>query len=109
MIKQDNSMYISYLTMLKNRIFKVIGLVEVKNKNVSKYIKSQLFELYGLSNVIVDVQQSDKYISLLAKLEQISHETETIDTIDFPFVRSEVLGCLNLIDKMISGAYDEVI
>ncbi|MBL4950989.1 hypothetical protein JK635_01885 [Neobacillus sp. YIM B02564] len=97
-INRDSPLFNSYLEVLKNRIFKIIPLMEENNENITRYIESILFEMYGLQNVINGVKESYNYLSILCGLESI-----LITNKDFKFIRSEIFRLLGLIEKLQKG------
>jgi hypothetical protein len=99
-IKQDSTLYISYLTVVKDRVFKILPLIEEENEGLFKYIDSLVFELYGLQYVIHGLIDSHNYLSLLATLEAIQDEL-IVQNKDFSFIRSEILRSLGTVDKLI--------
>lgn len=99
-IQMDSTLYVNYLGVMKDRVFKIIPLIEEKNDGLYKYIDSLVFELYGLQYVVSGVRESHDYISLLSTLESIQDEM-IIKEKDFSFIRSEVFKSLGTIDKLI--------
>lgn len=98
-----STLFQSYLENLKNRIFKILPLIEENNDGISKYTNSLLFELSGVGHVIEGIENDHYYISLLATLERVSEELIAPD-VDLNCVRSEVLKCLNIIEyKIMKG------
>lgn len=102
MINRDSTLLYSYLEITKNRVFKILPLLEEKNEGIQHYIESLLFELYGLQNVIIGVKESHSYLSLLCGLESILIETSTKEK-DLKFIRSEIFKLLGLIKKIQEG------
>ncbi|MGD7047082.1 hypothetical protein FZC83_02365 [Rossellomorea marisflavi] len=99
-ISKESSLYLNYLTVLKNRVFKILPLAEENNEGLPKYLDSLLFELYGLQYVIDGVKDSHNYISLMSTLEAVQLEIIEPD-IALEFLRSEILKSLNIIDKLL--------
>lgn len=100
MISNKSTLYTNYLSVLKDRVFKIIPLIEEKNVGLFKYIDSLVFELYGIQYVIEGVRESHNYISLLATLEAVQDELIVKDK-DFQFLRSEIFKSLGIIEKLI--------
>jgi hypothetical protein len=98
-ISSDSTLYFNYLKVLKDRVFKIIPLIEEENDGLFKYIDSLVFELYGLRYVIDGVKDSHNYISLMSTLEAIQDEM-IINEKDFSFIRSEVFKSLGTIEKL---------
>jgi hypothetical protein len=99
-IKQDSILHINYLTVLKDRVFKILPLVEEENDGLFKYIDSLVFELHGLQYVIDGLMDSHNYLSLLATLESIQDEL-IVQNKDSSFIRSEIFRSLGTVDKLI--------
>jgi hypothetical protein len=102
MINRDSTLLNSYLEITKNKIFKILPLLEERNEGIHHYIESLLFELYGLQNVIIGVKESHSYLSLLCGLESISIGISTQNK-DLKFIRSEIFKLLGLIKKIQEG------
>lgn len=102
MISRDSTLFSSYLEVSKNRLFKILPLIEEENEGVYHYVDSFLFELYGLQYVIRGVKESSNYISLLCGLESVLDETIVQDR-DIKFIRSEIFKLLGLLDKIQKG------
>lgn len=102
MITRDSTLVENYFSVAKNRVFKILPLIEENNAGVNHYIDSLLFELYGLKNVVEGVKNSSNYISLVSGLESILEET-VVQTKDFRFIRSEILRMVNLVEKLERG------
>lgn len=101
-IDQDTTLFINYLEVLKGRVFKILPLLEEDNVGVEKYIASLLFELNGLKNVILKLDNNHHYITLLATLEEIYSETVLKDY-DISCLRSEILKSINVVNKLQKG------
>ncbi|MEW5569601.1 hypothetical protein ABGT17_13265 [Rossellomorea marisflavi] len=99
-ISNESTLYINYLTVLKNRVYKILPFIEEANENIVKYTDSLLFELYGLQFVIEGVKDSHNYVSLLSTLESIQLEL-TEDEYDFELLRREIFKSLSIVDKLI--------
>ena len=101
-INRDSTLFDSYLEISKNRIFKILPLLEEKNVGISHYIESLLFELYGLQNVIIGVKESHSYLSILCGLESLLIEVSKNEK-EFKFIRSEIFKLVNLVKKIQEG------
>ena len=102
MITRESTLVESYFTITKNRVFKILPLLEEHNTGVNHYIDSLLFELYGLQNVVEGVTESSNYVSLLCGLESLLNECIN-QTKDFKFIRSEIFRLIGLVDKLQRG------
>lgn len=102
MIARESTLVASYFENSKNKVFKILPLIEEKNLGVCHYVNSLLFELYGLQHVITGVKQSSNYISLLCGLESLLKELNEHDR-DFKFIRSEIFRLIGLVDKIQRG------
>lgn len=102
MITRESTLVENYFAVAKNRVFKILPLIEENNKGVNHYIESLLFELSGLKNAVEGVKDSSNYISLVSGLEAILEET-VVQTKDFRFIRSEILRLVNLVGKLERG------
>lgn len=102
MITRDSSIFNSYLDVSKNRIFKILPLLEEKNEGLYHYVDSLLFELYGLQYVITGVKESCNYLSLLCGLESILDEI-LVQEKDIRFIRSEIFKLIGLVEKIQEG------
>jgi hypothetical protein len=101
-ISRDSTLFNSYLEVSKNRIFKILPLLEESNDGINHYVESLLFELYGLQNVINGVKESHNYLALLCGLESILNEISVKEK-DFKFIRSEIFKLIGLIKKIQEG------
>jgi hypothetical protein len=101
-IPRDSTLFNSYLEVSKNRIFKILPLLEERNDGIVHYIESLLFEMYGLQNVVNGVKESHSYLSLLCGLESILNEVANNEK-SFKFVRSEIFKLIGLVEKIQRG------
>lgn len=97
MINQSSIFYVSYLTGLKSKIFKILPLFEEENHEVFIYIDSLCMELYGQQYVFEDLVAGDWYISTLGTLEAFLAGKVYFDKTHI--VKREVLKICNNIDK----------
>ena len=102
MITRDSIIVENYFSVAKNRVFKILPLIEEGNKGVNHYIESLLFELSGLQYAVENVRDSDYYMELVNGLNAILHE-RVVQTKDFRFIRSEILRMVNLVEKLERG------
>lgn len=102
MITRDSTLFDNYLEVSKNRVFKILPLLEESNEGLYHYVDSLLFELYGLQHVIVGVNTSYNYLSLLCGLESILDEI-LVHERDIKFIRSEIFKLIGLVDKIQKG------
>jgi len=102
MINMDSTLFDSYLEITKNRIFKILPLLEDKNEGLYHYIDSLLFEIYGLQYVINGVKDSHNYLSLLCTLESILDEVIVRER-DLKFIRSEIFRSIGTVEKLQKG------
>lgn len=98
-INKDSTLYVNYLKVLKDRIFKILPLFEENNEGLFHYINSLLFELNGLQYVISGLHQSSNYISLLSSIESLLDESLE-QTKEIKFIRSEVFRLIGIIEKL---------
>jgi hypothetical protein len=101
-ISRDSTLFDNYLEVSKNRVFKILPLLEESNEGVNHYVESLLFELYGLQNVVSGVKESHHYLALLCGLESIFSKIATKEK-DLKFIRSEIFKLLGLIKKLQKG------
>jgi hypothetical protein len=101
-ISRDSTLFDNYLEVSKNRVFKILPLLEESNEGVNHYVESLLFELYGLQNVVSGVKESHNYLALLCGLESIFNEISVKEK-DLKFIRSEIFKLLGLIKKLQKG------
>lgn len=99
MINQNSTLYSSYLDVLINRCFKIIPLFEESNQWLPQYIGSLIYELKGLENVIEGLEDSARFVSLLATLESIYDEA-LFDDNSYESIRREVFKCIDIIKKL---------
>lgn len=99
MIK-NNARLIIYLNTSVNSVFKILPLYEEENVGVEVYIKSLLFELYGLDTVI-EIVYSYEYLSLLSTLESVKAEVSKIDC-EKSTIKREVFKCINIIKNLVT-------
>ncbi|PLR72312.1 hypothetical protein [Bacillus sp. UMB0728] len=102
MLAMESTLYHNYLEVSKNRIFKILPLIEEENDGLYHYIDSLLFELYGLQYVVNGVKDSFSYLSILCGLESILDET-LVNERDFKFIRSEIFKLIGLVESLQKG------
>ena len=102
MIARESTHVENYFSVAKNRVYKILPLIEENNKGVNHYIESLLFELSGLKNTVEGVRNSSNYIQLVSGLNAILQET-VVQTKDYRFIRSEIFRLLGLVDKLQRG------
>ena len=102
MINMDSTLFDSYLEITKNRIFKILPLLEDKNEGLYHYIDSLLFEIYGLQYVVTGVKNSHNYLSLLCTLESIQDEVIAQEK-GFKFIRSEIFRLIGTVEQLQKG------
>ncbi len=100
----NSKTYTTYLTELKNRVFKILPLCEEKNDYIDKYLENLIIELKGLPKAYPEVfdSQSAWYVRVLSSLftfyEDFSiAELHSVDGVQR--VRRIILSLVNLIDK----------
>lgn len=90
---------IVYLKSLVNSVYKILPLYEESNVGLDIYIRSLLFELDGLDNV-VPLENSDEYLALMSNLNSIMNEVVSVDS-KKSVVKREVFKCINIIKSMV--------
>lgn len=95
-----------YIDNLKDRVFKVLPLMEECNDGVSSYIDSLIYEVYGLYYIVNEKEQS-VIVTLLSILEHF-YDDSIQPELDLVQIRREVFHCLTLIDKHFKGDSDEL-
>lgn len=103
-IRQDSTLYVNYLTVLKDRFYKCLCLFEENNVGIFSNINSLIFELSGLENIIENLENDYRLLTLIATLESLLDESLSAEY-DIPTIKREVFKCMTTIDKMIG---DEV-
>ena len=92
MIKITNE----YVEYLKGNFFKCLCMFENKESNLTTFIDSLIYEVYGLRYVLEG--KEDFLIILLSRLEHFYDDSKK-ENPDIKRIRREVFNSLNLIDK----------
>lgn len=92
MIKITNT----YVEYLKGNFFKCLCMFENKEDNLTTFIDSIIYEVYGLQYVIEG--KEDLLLTLLARLKHFYEDSQT-DNPDIKRIRREVFNSMTLIDK----------
>lgn len=91
----------THIKKLKDKIFKILPLFQSENEGLTKYIGSLIYELEGLQNRMSD-EKGSMLITIVSILEHM-YDDSLEPKPDIEIIKSEVFGCLTLIEKMFSG------
>lgn len=95
-----------YLSILKNKIYKILPLIEEENEFIDKYVKTIIDELFGFLWFQKSLEKDVNFISLMIMMHSIYDDTYFEDY-EHQDIRRKVFHCLNLIDKIIEGVGEE--
>ena len=87
----------SYIDKLKDRLFKILPLMEEKNEGITSYIDSLSYEIYGLQ-YLIDENAQPLIITILSILEHL-YDDSLQPEINLRQVKRELFHCLDLIEK----------
>lgn len=88
----------SHYEKLKDKVFKVYPFFVEKNKGLTTYIDSLLYEFRGLMHELNDTQAS--MLQTVISIFEHFYDDSLAPNPDLKTIRREWLNCLNLIDKI---------
>ena len=95
-----------YLSILKNKIYKILPLIEEENEFVDKHVKTIIDELFGFLWFHKSLEKDVNFISLMIMMHSIYDDT-FFEDYEHQDIRRKVFHCLNLIDKIIKGVEED--
>lgn len=103
-VKMDNPMFIEYLSQLINRTYKILPIYESSSERqqLSKYIKSLLYELYGLIESVSALEKSADFLSYCATLESLLKDVVSSGD-NKSIIKAETFKAINLITRIRSS------
>lgn len=91
----SNRMISNYMNALVNRFYKILPIKESGEDTLKRYLESLLREMIGLRDLIVFVQDDDRYLTLLAIVQYfIDHDA------DVATVRTDVFRAISILKKL---------
>lgn len=92
---QTEAMY-NYLTVLVNRIFKILPIREQDDDSLPIYLQSLLAEVLGYGCLVCDMKNDPDFITMIAVLQYLADHT----SIDVKNVRREVFKAISICNKL---------
>jgi hypothetical protein len=98
---------LTYLNVLKDRLFKILPLYEdlESRQSLFKYIQSLLYEFNGLPSHMDQILISSDFSIICLTLESVSDDS-LFDDDNHEVVRRELLKCIRLVERIISNVGD---
>lgn len=85
-----------YLTVLINRIFKILPIREQEEDSLSIYIRSLISEILGCGGLVDTLNNDPDYLTLIAILQYIGDHTAN----DVRDIRREVFRAISICNKL---------
>lgn len=95
---QTEAMY-NYLTVLVNRIFKILPIREQEEDSLSTYLQSLLAEVLGCGCLVCEMKNDPDYIILVSVLQYLADHAG----IEVKQVRREVFKAISICNKLKSN------
>ncbi len=91
----SDRMVSNYMNALVNRFYKILPIKESGEDTLKLYLESLQREMIGLRDLIVFIQDDDRYLTLLAIVQYfINHDT------DVGTVRTDVFRAISILKKL---------
>lgn len=91
----SDRMVSNYMNALVNRFYKILPIKESGEDTLKRYLESLLREMMGLRDLIIFIQDDDRYLTLLAIIQYfIDHDT------DVATVRTDVFRAISILKKI---------
>ncbi len=91
----SDRMVSNYMNALVNRFYKILPIKESGEDTLKRYLESLQREMIGLRDLIVFIQDDDRYLTLLAIIQYfINHDT------DVGTVRTDVFRAISILKKL---------
>lgn len=90
----SNEVYDDYMTLLINKIYKILPLKEEHSPTVVVYIESLLMEMTGNGKLILLLQNNGRYIGVVNTIESLK------DCEDLQICKREIFKCIREVEKL---------
>lgn len=91
----SDRMVSNYINSLVNRFYKILPIKESGEGTLKRYLESLQREMIGVRDLIVCIQNDDRYLTLLAMIQYfIDHDT------DVGAVRADVFRAISILKKL---------
>lgn len=77
------------------KFFKILPMYEEQCPTLSQYVQSLNREMVGLSNLVVNMQNEEEFLTLVATLEGLNRKDITVEE-----VKSDVFKSISILKKM---------
>lgn len=102
-IPVSNQMIFNYFNDLVNCFFKILPIREHNEPTLTTYIHSLQIEILGAKDLIKELNENSKFITLVSILEYLKEHPDMV----IPDVKREVFKAINICNK-IKEQYSEV-
>lgn len=88
-------MFYNYLTLLIDKIFKILPMKENKVSTLSVYLDSLQIEIIGCMNLFPEFKDEPHFITLLSKIQFLSDSNSSNE-----IYKREIFNMINIVEKL---------